>query len=412
MNSEQMNNPECPIFILSCVRSGSTLLRYVVDTHPDICSPNELRLGSLCESLERVVNFLSLGQVAESSSPEERSRLVSAEVNRIVSEWMNAYARSRGKRIWCEKSPDNLRYLDTLKRIFTGAKYICLYRNCMDVVHSMFEMARMGVPISHNYAYYARNQSEVSVFVDIWTDRTSKLLAFEQENAGNCLRLRYEELVAAPIKTMNRVFEFIGVDWSEELLDATFSAPHDHDSGDIKILFTREIHQNSIGKGSTIAVRSLTDELRQKMNHLLERLDYPLVGPDWGQSESPYLKAFTRESDTGKRRTVADIAEVFENFFPRRLKTRTQPFRQIKGICKFIVTGDGPGSWAVDLNAPDGEIRPASEEADCTITITRNDLIEMVNGELNPAEAFIHGRVRLAGDLDLAMQVGLMLFST
>jgi hypothetical protein len=34
-----------PIFILSCYRSGSTLLRYILDSHPDVYCPPELSLG-------------------------------------------------------------------------------------------------------------------------------------------------------------------------------------------------------------------------------------------------------------------------------------------------------------------------------------------------------------------------------
>ncbi|MGH9939155.1 MAG: sulfotransferase, partial [Blastocatellia bacterium] len=95
MTTEKFNGNPPPIFILSCPRSGSTLLRYVVDTHPEICCPVELRFGALCERLVTVVDCLSLGEVATSSSREERRRLIYAEVNRIISEWMNAYARQK-----------------------------------------------------------------------------------------------------------------------------------------------------------------------------------------------------------------------------------------------------------------------------------------------------------------------------
>ena len=211
MKTEKANSYVPPIFILSCARSGSTLLRYIVDTHPDICSPGELRTGFLCEMLTNVVDCLSLGGVATSSSQEERRRLNYAEVNRIVSEWMNTYAKSRGKRFWCEKSPNNLSYLPLLKNIFPDAKYICLHRNCMDVVYSSFEKARTGYYVNHRY--YAQNDNEVSVYVDNWADNTSRLLAFERENADRCIRVRYEDLVSDPAAILKPVFEFMGLTW-------------------------------------------------------------------------------------------------------------------------------------------------------------------------------------------------------
>ena len=40
-----------PIFIASHARTGSTLLRYIIDTHPALCCPPELALGQLCSAL-------------------------------------------------------------------------------------------------------------------------------------------------------------------------------------------------------------------------------------------------------------------------------------------------------------------------------------------------------------------------
>src|SRR5918996_23135 len=123
-----------PIFVLSCERSGSTLLRYIIDTHPRVCSPAHLHLGQLCRNLYTSI-FYSLGQTIEGTDEATRERLVAGEVRAIVDEFMQRYARAKGKRMWCEKTTENLQYLRFLCDVFPDAKYICLYRNCMDVVH-------------------------------------------------------------------------------------------------------------------------------------------------------------------------------------------------------------------------------------------------------------------------------------
>jgi hypothetical protein len=408
MKADTINCCSPPIFILSCVRSGSTLLRYIIDTHPDICSPGELHLGRLSNNLIKLVDSLSLGQVAMSSSRDERTRLIYDEVNSIISEWMNFYAKSRGKRFWCEKSPTNVHYLHILEQVFTDAKYICLYRNCMDVVHSMSEMAKK-MPVTCN-VYYRRNENEVCAYVDSWIDNTSKLLAFEQENASRCIRVRYEDLVSDPVRTLNPVFDLIGVAWNKNMLDSVFSAQRANESGDYKIKFSKEIHKNSIGNGATISTQHITDSLLQEMNNIHEKLDYPLVGQDWGQSPSLYIKTFVQERDNKNSRAIVDINEIFEKVFPQRLKANPQWLQETKGVCKFVVTGHDKHTWMIDLNIYGGEIRVADEEADCTITITRNDLIDIVNGELNPAQAFFHEKVRLAGNINLAIDLGQILF--
>src|ERR1700730_4284019 len=44
-----------PLFVLCGPRRGSTLLRYILDTHSQIASPGEIELGALCAHLEEVI---------------------------------------------------------------------------------------------------------------------------------------------------------------------------------------------------------------------------------------------------------------------------------------------------------------------------------------------------------------------
>jgi hypothetical protein len=79
-----------PVFVLSCERSGSTLLRYIIDTHPQVCSPAHLHLGQLCASLYTTILF-SIGQTMEVTDETMRERLVAVETRRIVDELMDRY---------------------------------------------------------------------------------------------------------------------------------------------------------------------------------------------------------------------------------------------------------------------------------------------------------------------------------
>jgi hypothetical protein len=83
MVSENQLRAAPPVFVLSCERSGSTLLRYIIDTHPQICSPAHLHLGQLCRSLY-TSTFYSLGQTMEVTDEAMRERLVAAETRRVI----------------------------------------------------------------------------------------------------------------------------------------------------------------------------------------------------------------------------------------------------------------------------------------------------------------------------------------
>src|SRR5437870_3917407 len=92
------------IFVLSCERAGSTLLRFIIDTHPQICSPSELYIGALCKALKTTLQRTT-GQIGPA---ENRDARVIEQVRSTVDSIMNAYTRERKKELWCEKTPLNL----------------------------------------------------------------------------------------------------------------------------------------------------------------------------------------------------------------------------------------------------------------------------------------------------------------
>ncbi len=43
--------------------------------------------------------------------------------------------------------------------------------------------------------------------------------------------------------------------------------------------------------------------------------------------------------------------------------------------------------------------------ADCTITLTKDDFESLMAGDLNPTMAFMTGKLKVAGDMSIAMQL-------
>lgn len=406
MNTYNVNKPADPAFILSCPRSGSTLLRYIVDTHSDIASPGELNLGKLCQDLYRVVSR-TLGEVSTVADETEKNLIVVAEVKRIVSDLMNSYAAAKNKRIWCDKTPKNLESLDSLKEVFPEAKYICLYRNCMDVVHSCIECSKFG--FMNEIADYVRQSpgNIVGAMINSWIDNTKKLLMFEQQNAAKCFRVKYESLVLYPSRDLKSLFEFLGVEWDASLLESVFSVQHDQGGGDPKVIYSNSIYKNSIGKGSTIHSDWIPKHLLEEMNALLEELDYPVFGPDWDSSPSPYK---TIEPITNRSNIISTIKDFFADYLPQKLSGPTNKLPASNVIYKFIITGDGGGVWMIDLTKPSTQIITRDGNADCTFTISSTDFVDIINGELNPAAAFMQNKLHVSGDLKQAEMVGQVLF--
>ncbi|HEX6045285.1 MAG TPA: sulfotransferase [Pyrinomonadaceae bacterium] len=391
-----------PVFVLSCERSGSTLLRYIIDTHPQVCSPAHLHIGELCRSLYTSL-FYSLGQTIDEP---ERETLVLAETRRIVDDFMGRYVKAKGKQIWCEKTTDNLKYLRFLRDVFPNARYICLYRNCMDVVHSSIECSRFGFMPELAPYVQKRPDNTVAAMVDSWIDKTTTLLEFELAHASQCFRIKYEALVAAPSQALSAMFAALGLEWNEQLLNDVFSTQHDQGSGDTKIRFTKKVNTDSIGRGSSISRSSIPGELLEKMNLLLARLEYPIVGEDWDNAPSPYVPAKIANDEV---ETIASVEEMFGVYVPKLLSNGNMALAGVQGRCKFEV-GDGGGTWMLTFEGSRALAEAGDGDADCTVRIAAGDLLDLVNGRLNPIAAFDQGKIHIMGDYDLANKIGQLLF--
>ncbi len=101
---------------------------------------------------------------------------------------------------------------------------------------------------------------------------------------------------------------------------------------------------------------------------------------------------------------------IFEQKIPERLKTRADKIGNLQAIYQFDLTGDGGGTWVLDLTQPGGKIsKGASESAKCTVTVKASDFSDIVEGKLNPQMAFMTGKLKVKGDMGLALKLGTIL---
>ncbi|WP_428698546.1 SCP2 sterol-binding domain-containing protein [Stappia sp.] len=52
------------------------------------------------------------------------------------------------------------------------------------------------------------------------------------------------------------------------------------------------------------------------------------------------------------------------------------------------------------------DVTNEDKDADCTITISQENLADLLAGELNPTMAFMSGKIKVAGDMSVAMKLG------
>ncbi len=196
-----------PIFILGAPRSGTTLLRLVLDAHPHISAGPETRFlldlarifGQHWDRLERF-GF-------DRTYWREKVATFFASVHAD-------YAAARGKRRWCEKTPRYTVIADLIAELYPDARFLHVVRDGLDVVASHRD--RWG----WRSAYAA---------IDDWRTLVRKARRFGAEvGPERYLEVRYESLVADAEPTLREVFRFLDEPWDDAVLhfdDGAHDAP-------------------------------------------------------------------------------------------------------------------------------------------------------------------------------------------
>jgi len=79
-----------------------------------------------------------------------------------------------------------------------------------------------------------------------------------------------------------------------------------------------------------------------------------------------------------------------------------EKLKALDGVVRMVVTGGDGGDWRLDLKLGPGDL---PEAPTTTVTLTAEDAAAMEQGQFNPLEAFMAGRIQVAGDVSLMLQM-------
>ena len=212
-------SPE-PVFVLCMGRSGSTLLRFLLDAHPDLACPPETSLPALCTQLAVVWSLIEGAPLAaeRGDAPPQVPEGAVQGIRRMLDEMTGSYLERRGKRVFCDKSLGSARYADLLRQLYPRARFICLYRHPMDMIRSGLEACPFGLN-GYGFDQYIGGSpgNSVLALARYWLDNATMIAAAEDEYPQLCHRIRYEDLVEDPDGMMREVYAFLGVAPRQEL---------------------------------------------------------------------------------------------------------------------------------------------------------------------------------------------------
>lgn len=214
-----------PIFIVGCHRSGKTLLRLMLDSHPLVAVPPESHFitqayfrrrdlvgGAGFVSVDRFLgllehhrHFLDWGLPLEEVGAQLR-RNQRLTLPRALATPFEVYAARHGKERWGDKTPMYVRHIPVLASLFPGAQFIHLIRDGRDVLASTG--ARGYVPDVWSTAYH-------------WWSMVTSGKRGGALIPGRYLEIRYERFVEEPEKTLRQICDLVGLEFDRAMLDYT-----------------------------------------------------------------------------------------------------------------------------------------------------------------------------------------------
>lgn len=211
-------------FFVSSGRSGLTLLRMIFDSHPELAVAHEPRflapmskkvasyerdgavdIDTFLDDLYAVPNYRRLGIPRDTvqAALREQSPETFADAARVV---FDLYARSRGKRLYGDKTPLYVSFMEPLADLFPESRFVHLVRDGRDTVLAYLERDKGPADVAEG-AFH-------------WRLRVTRgHRSGEKLGPDRYREFHYEDLVDDTEGTVRRICEFIGLEFSPEMLD-------------------------------------------------------------------------------------------------------------------------------------------------------------------------------------------------
>ena len=184
---------EAPGFVLSTVRSGSTLLRVLLDSHSQIHSPHETHLRDIQVELKTKYAERAIKEV----------KLTREELNNVLWDWyLHRELAATGKSVLVNKTPSDVFITEQIRACWPDARFIFLLRHPVAIARSRHAL-RPQDSEERNHEMVLRYANALERARDTYDGHT----------------VRYEDLAADPEAETKKLCAFLGVEWEPGMLD-------------------------------------------------------------------------------------------------------------------------------------------------------------------------------------------------
>jgi sulfotransferase family protein len=208
--------PSPPVpFIVGMGRSGTTLLRLMLDSHSELAIPPETNFAAALDAFEGGGAAAAVDAVVASPfwndynmSAQELAWRVEqrnpANVAEVLRTFFELYAELRGKSRWGNKTPYLLLNMDDVEEMIPEARFVHIVRDGRDVALST-------IPL-----WFGPN--DVATAARKWSDGLTSARR-QAERLSSYTEIRFEELVRDPRPILETLCNFLELKWEPAILD-------------------------------------------------------------------------------------------------------------------------------------------------------------------------------------------------
>lgn len=215
-------------FIAGTERSGTTWLQIMLNGHPDIACRGEghfvdhliPKMDELFDDYRATIGAFNKSYFKDTDGFPTPTDAHQAFIKRIsIAMFMADFDPDRVQPVYGEKTPGNVRQLDTLIELFPNARFVFIIRDGRDVAVSLWHHGRRkGAPNRPPLGEFTKGLAAS------WRNDIKLLTAFRDRYPNRTHIVRYEDLHTTPEKSLVRLFDFLGVTATDNMVGAAIKA--------------------------------------------------------------------------------------------------------------------------------------------------------------------------------------------
>lgn len=253
-----------PIIVGACHRSGTSLMRRILDTHSNISCPPEIKFFKdfYADYFNDDLKHLRFFSTLKKTGLSEKDLLKIHGQAFVKSH--EALCLKNNKIRWADKNPENVLHLKEWTEILNGNFFfVLLVRNPHDTIASLLE-AKFEKTLPQSF----------EDLVNMYLNYTNTGLNFAKQNPEKSIVIRYVDLVSEPEKTVTKLMDFVGENLESKMLTNFNNSKIKDGIEDPKVKKTKKIHSKSVGRGQTDLDKTQIDYINKKCKKIINQIFY------------------------------------------------------------------------------------------------------------------------------------------